>query len=79
MPVLLQLLDIASYPLRVLPTGQGGVVWYRIGVPEEIKNVIVLDASQPIRRLVHLDPSIKDAEQHLPQVRTSAPRWSLLV
>lgn len=65
----LQLLEIAAHPLRVIATGQGGVVWYNLSVPPEIKNIVILDASQPIRRLVHLDPTIKDAERHHPIIR----------
>lgn len=65
-----QLLEMAHLPLRIVQTGQGGVVRYQIAVPAEIKNVIVLDASQPIRKLVHLDDTIKDAEQHLPSIKT---------
>lgn len=63
------LLDLVPYPLRVVWTGQGGLVSYRISVPNAIKNVLVLDASQPIRKLVHLDGSIQDAERCLPSVR----------
>ena len=63
------LLDIADQTIRVIPTGQGGVVWYNVSVPPDIKNILVLDASQPIRKLVHLDPTIKDAEKHLPQIK----------
>lgn len=64
-----QLLDLANLPLRIVQTGQGGVVRYQIAVPAEIKNVLVLDASQPIRKLVHLDSSIRDAETNLPSVK----------
>ena len=64
-----QLLDIVDQDIRVIPTAQGGVVAYSVSVPEEIKNILVLDASQPIRKLVHLDPTIKDAEKLLPQIK----------
>ncbi len=64
-----QLLDIADQDIRVVPTAQGGLVWYQVSVPEEIKNILVLDASQPIRKLVHLDPTVKDAEKLLPQIK----------
>ncbi len=63
------LLDIADQDIRVVPTAQGGVVSYSVSVPEEIKNILVLDASTPIRKLVHLDPTIKDAEKLLPQIK----------
>ena len=63
------LLDIATEELRVVSTGQGGAVWYRVSVPPELKNIIILDASHPIRRLCQLDSSINDAEKSLPEVR----------
>lgn len=63
------LLDLYDQQIRVIPTGQGGVVWYNVSVPSSIKNILVLDASQPIRKLVHLDPTIKDAEKGLPQIK----------
>lgn len=62
------LLDIAQQDLRVITTGQGGLVSYEIAVPRELSNVLVLDASYPVRKLVHLDSSIKDAERHLPEI-----------
>jgi hypothetical protein len=65
----LELFDIADQSIRVIATGQGGIVHYALSVPREIKNIIVLDASQPIRRLVHLDATIKDAEKHHPKIR----------
>jgi len=65
---LYELLEIATQELRVIGQGQGAVVSYQISVPPELGNILVLDASQPIRRLVHLDKTIKDAEEHLPQV-----------
>ncbi|MCS6319982.1 MAG: hypothetical protein H8K05_19875 [Nitrospira sp.] len=66
---LITLLDLIPYPLRVVATGQGGVVSYRVSVPSEIQNILVLDASQPIRKLVHLDSTIKDAEQCFPSIQ----------
>ncbi len=63
-----QLLEIAHQDVRVILTGQGGVVSYEISVPRELSNVLVLDASYPIRKLVHLDSSIRDAERCLPEM-----------
>jgi len=50
-------------PLRVVPTSQGGgaIVTYDITVPRSLGNVIVLDASYPIRQLEKLDRSIHPA------------------
>lgn len=56
------LLNIAMYDVRVISDGQQGVVWYEIKVPKDIRNVLILDASTPIRRLVQLDRTIIDVE-----------------
>ena len=63
------LLDIATEELRVVATGQGGAVWYEVSVPAELGDIIVLDASHPIRRLCQLDSSINDADGGFPEVR----------
>ncbi|MBI1369486.1 MAG: hypothetical protein GC162_12635 [Planctomycetes bacterium] len=57
---------LAPAALRVIPDHQGGVLHYDIVVPGELKNIIVLDASRPIRRLCKEDPTVLDAEQHIP-------------
>ncbi len=64
-----QLLELSGCPVRVLNVGQGGLVSYVVSVPEEIDNILVLDASYPIRRLVKLDPTIRDAETHVDACR----------
>lgn len=40
---------------------RSGVLSYRLSVPEELANVIILDASYPIRTLERLDETIHDA------------------
>jgi hypothetical protein len=72
-----QLLDIGQAPIRVIYTGQGGAVSYTVAVPKELENIIILDASHPVRRLIHLDSTIKDAEKELPVVRRIAPLAAL--
>jgi len=59
-------LDFINQPVRVLPTGTGGLVRYDIAIPESITNILVLDASFPIRELARADRSIKNAEDVLP-------------
>ncbi len=55
-------LDVVGGPLRLLLTKQDeGLVWYQISVPPELQNILILDASYPIRELVKLDPSIVDS------------------
>ena len=57
-----QFLDIADQDIRVMDSAQGGVVWYNVSVPREIENILILDASNPIRKLVQLDRTITDVE-----------------
>lgn len=59
---LLGLLDICQDTIRVLVTTQGaGILWATVAVPPELKNIAILDASDPIRELVRLDSSIVSA------------------
>jgi hypothetical protein len=55
------LLKFSQGDLRVVPISQGGgaFVRYDITVPPSLENIVVLDASYPIRELEQLDPSIK--------------------
>lgn len=56
-----RLLDVVGAPLRLMLTAQAeGIVRYQISVPPELENVLILDASYPIRELVQLDSSITD-------------------
>ena len=57
------LLDFTQRCLRVVPTSQGGgaIVTYEITVPRSLGNVVILDASYPIRQLERLDTSIQPA------------------
>lgn len=66
------LLDLVNRPLRVILSGQRGAVSYQITLPETLTNIAVLDASQPIRKLVHLDRTIQDAERVLPMLQALA-------
>lgn len=63
------LLDVSRDPVRIIKNGQGGLVWYRVAVPKEMKNIMILDASHPIRELSRIDPTVKDAQDHLDLVR----------
>lgn len=55
-------LDVVGSPLRLLVTTQDeGLVWYQISVPPELENILILDASYPIRELVKMDSSITDS------------------
>lgn len=72
------LLDFCREELRALPTNERGVVWYQMAVPREIRNIIVLDASYPVRQLVKADTTIKNAEDHLPPVQRIGKKLSQL-
>ncbi len=57
-----RLLDLVGTPLRLMLTAQAeGIVRYQISVPPELENILILDASYPIRELVQLDASIIDS------------------
>ncbi|WKB55968.1 hypothetical protein [Eleftheria terrae] len=54
------LLTLSQETLQVLTTEQGqGVVCAREAVPATLRNVVVLDASGPIRELARLDPTVQ--------------------
>jgi hypothetical protein len=55
------LCDMAHMPLRLVVPKQGpAVVTFRIAVPPEMDDIIVLDASWPIRTALRLDPTLND-------------------
>jgi pentatricopeptide repeat protein len=69
--ILMGLLDLAREPLHVLTTFQGdAVVSVRQVMPEALRNVLILDASTPIRELVSMDPSIESIA--LPEFKSFA-------
>jgi hypothetical protein len=55
-------LRLPNTNLRMVKSGKAAIVTYRIVMPDQLQNVVVLDASFPIRTLVHFDKTIKDAE-----------------
>lgn len=58
-------LQAANVKLRVLCAGTSAVVTYDITMPDVLKNVLILDASFPIRKLEKFDTTIHDAEVFL--------------
>jgi hypothetical protein len=59
-----ELIALSGSPMRVAVTPQGeGLLWHRIAVPEALDNVLVLDASYPIRQLCRLDPTLTPASR----------------
>ena len=71
-PNLLRLLELVenAEELRVFSqnSGKQSLVTYRTTVPDELRNVIVLDASDPIRELVHHDARMRRVEDVLPSL-----------
>jgi len=57
---------VNGLPLRMFKYGKAAVISYRIVIPEALSNMIVLDASYPIRHLEKVDEKLKDAEKTLP-------------
>jgi hypothetical protein len=59
------LIEVSQNPLRLALTGQDdGILFYQLAVPEDLKNVMILDASYPIRSLVKMDPTIENGSKH---------------
>lgn len=57
------LLSVSQEDLQVLTAEQGGgAVAVREAVPAALRNVVVLDASTPVRELARLDPTIRPIE-----------------
>jgi hypothetical protein len=59
---LAEFVEISGLPLRVLRHGRTTVVSYRIVIPDQLKNMLVLDASYPIRKLERSDIHLINAE-----------------
>lgn len=61
------LLNISQKPLRVLLTSQGkGIITYRLKIDLRLRNMIILDASYPVRDLVkRYDSDIKPLSESL--------------
>jgi len=63
-------IDISQNPLRVACTEQGGgLIYYDIALPLELENIIILDASYPIRELELMDKTIKSGKKYLPDMK----------
>ena len=60
------LIRMAQTPVKVSNFADKGILTYQVSVPSELSNIIILDASNPIRDLVKHDESVRDAEQELP-------------
>jgi hypothetical protein len=60
--VLADFLAVNRLPLRMFKYGKAAVITYRIVIPQALENMIVLDASYPIRQLEKIDDTLKDAE-----------------
>ncbi|WP_428417382.1 hypothetical protein [Methylibium sp.] len=57
------LLSVSQESLQVLTAEQGGgVVAVCEAVPRALRNVVILDASTPVRELVRLDPTVRRVE-----------------
>lgn len=64
------LIQLCPSPVKVANFANKGVIGYQVTVPTELKNIIILDASHPIRDLVRDDQSVLDAEEFLPSFKT---------
>lgn len=64
-------LEVSINALRVFQSDEGtGVISYEVAVPPELKNIVILDASYPIRTLEKLDSSIQMQARFADKVKT---------
>lgn len=67
---LLAFLDLCGTTMRLVCTGQNdSVLSYTVTVPEEISNIVILDASSPIRLLVSMDRHTITLAEELPLIK----------
>lgn len=66
---ILSLLAMCPTPVKVANFKDKGIMSFQVAVPMELHNIIVLDASNPIRDLVKYDRTILNAEEHLPKFK----------
>lgn len=64
--LLADFMNISTMPLRMLRNGKTVMVSYRVVIPDALANMIVLDASYPVRKLEQADAGLRNAEQDLP-------------
>lgn len=76
--VVSEFLKAANLPLRMLKSGNTAIVSYQVVVPEALNNILVLDASFPIRKLCHFDSSITSAEAVPNLKKAGVPRFATL-
>jgi len=70
-------LKIDGLPMRMVRRNKDAAISYQIVIPEDLKNILVLDASYPIRTLEKNDPTLKNAED-LPSCKAFGLRFSEL-
>lgn len=58
-------LRASNLDMRLVKHGKSALVSYRIAVPDAMSNIIILDASWPVRYLCRFDEGILDAERVL--------------
>lgn len=56
-------MNVSTLPLRMLRHGKTAMVTYRVVIPEALSNMIVLDASYPVRKLEQADAGLLNAER----------------
>jgi hypothetical protein len=56
------LMELTVYDLRLSVTGESSLLQFEVVVPQSLQNILILDASYPIRELVRIGEGIKDAE-----------------
>lgn len=65
----LNLIKLCPSPVKVSNFADKGVLGFQVAVPSALQDIIILDASNPIRDLIRYDRTVFDAEDHLPKVK----------
>jgi hypothetical protein len=68
---------VAHLKLRLLRGNKTAAITYQIAIPTELKNILVLDASYPIRQLEKVDPTLHNAED-LPSCKAYGVKFAEL-
>jgi len=58
-------LDICHNPLRLYKGQQSSMISYEVMIPQDIQNLVVLDASHSVRKLCHANRALKSTGGHL--------------
>jgi len=73
--LLADFLAIGGLPMRLIRHNKTAAITYRVVIPAELENILVLDASYPIRQLEKVDQALRNAED-LPSCKAFSIRFN---